>query len=98
MAADGLDIPDAIAEPPELYPELEPVWEAFAHLSRGRAWIMGFAGARPLRLAFQAIDDWADRMGPNDPDGFMRWLDLIEAADEAWMEVTLARIEAMSER
>ena len=77
----GYDIPETVADKPEVRTDLIFYWEAYLDLSQDRT--IGFSlGPIPWR----AINDWAIRYSITDPEEFQILKELIWKIDTAYLK------------
>ncbi len=74
--------PEALRNRPELYPDLEPLMQAFEALSRGRPLVSSGFGAELGAISFSEIKAYLDLFPADDPEAFVR---LLRVADEAYL-------------
>ena len=77
-------MPSPLANRPELPAHLGEVWQDFNRLSRSRAVTMNGA---PMPIPFEAMDRYWDRFGVGGAQAFEAWMQLIQAADDAYRKM-----------
>lgn len=83
-----------LANMPEIFPDVQHVWEGFSQLSSGRQ--MGMGGPQPLTLG--DIREYMTYKGVDDPDDQDEFLQLIQALDFIFIKDTYAKIKAASSK
>ena len=78
-------MPQPLADKPELADHLTEVWRDFQRLGRSRP-VAGMNGA-PMPIPFEAMDRYWARFGTRDDRAFELWLELVQAADDAYRQV-----------
>lgn len=80
-------MPDALVRRPELYPDLEPIAEAFRVLAAARAVAVGPAGTVPQPIPLGEIGAYLAMFGGDwdERDSFVR---LLQAMDRVWLDRT----------
>ena len=77
----GLEIPETIADRPQVRDDLVFYWEAYLDLSQDRT--SGF-GLGPI--PWRAVNDWAIRYNITDPEEFQTLKELIWILDRAYLQ------------
>lgn len=77
----GQELPDTLADKPEVRPDLWLYWEAYLDLTGTRA--IGF-GLGPI--PWTAVDGFAGRHGLDDPDEFQTLKEIVWGVDRAYLK------------
>jgi len=77
-------MPEPLQNRPEMPPHLAEVWSDFETLSRSRP-VAGMNGA-PLPIPFETMDRYWSRFGVGGARRFEMWMQLIQAADDAYRQ------------
>lgn len=82
-------MPAPLANRPELPDHLAEVWKDFLRLGRSRP-VAGMSGA-PMPIPFETLDRYWARFGVGGTRSFEVWMGLIQAADDAHLQVLSER-------
>ena len=86
-------LPPALANQPDITPEMRFYFGAFNRLSRSRTYHM--SGPNPIALS--EISAYAEKIGYTNADDFFFLADVISACDEVFLEDVAKRQKAKSE-
>ena len=81
LASEGVEVPPAYDDPPELFPDLIFDWGAFISLSRSRQAGMG----GPCSIAIGEVLSYCDLLGIRDPESRVTLLHRIQILDSEFI-------------
>jgi hypothetical protein len=83
----------ALDNRPTVYPDNRWIHEAFNLLNNSRPFIpAGMGGAAPAPIPFEALDRFAARFGPHSVDDFERFVNLVTAMDNVYVQHQIKEI------
>ncbi|WP_449867109.1 phage tail assembly chaperone [Nisaea sediminum] len=88
-------MPPALAEKPDLFPDLEETARAFTLLARGRPLIVTPVGAAEAPIPLTEIAAYCALFGEREPERFVA---LLRAMDEAYLAARAERLSTSSSK